>query len=102
VLIGFSSNEAVWYLDRPTEPLDDVRFPHLKARFFDAPGTKLLVSAKLLDKDAELKKTLKTEPLSVLYEGERYFLADPDPANPPTPDTFLTRAERESKAGGEE
>jgi len=102
VLLGLSSNEAVWYLDRPKEPLDDLRFPELKARFFDAPGTKLLVSQRILDKDAELKKALVLEPLSVTREGERFFLADPDPAHPPAPEIFKPVKERQQRVEGDE
>jgi len=99
VLLGHTSNEAVWYLDRPRERIENVRFPDLKAKFFDAPGTKLLVTARFLDKDLELKQALKTEGLAATRAGEQYLLAEPDPAHPPAPDVFRPMAEREDKGG---
>jgi 4-amino-4-deoxy-L-arabinose transferase-like glycosyltransferase len=104
VLLGLSSNEAVWYLDRPTDPIDDVRRPDLKARFFDAPGTRLLLPMKLLDAEtgAALKAALTFEVLPEERDGERYALALPDPAHPPDPSVFVPLKGRAAQPQGDE
>ncbi|MCY3021728.1 MAG: glycosyltransferase family 39 protein [Planctomycetota bacterium] len=101
VLLGLSSNEAVWYLDRPNEPLDDIKAPALKERFFGTPGTKLLVAESLLGRNLALKTALKTEALGVLRGGERYVVAEPDPEHPPAPEAFRPFGGREDKTGDE-
>lgn len=80
MLGGDDPNEAAWYLDR-TKQIDAlVSAKDLQARFFDVPGTRLLVSEKtlLLPKNSELKKKVKAEPVASTRLGELWFLAAPD------------------------
>jgi hypothetical protein len=92
VLLGRSANEAVWYLDRPNEVIDNVRFPVLKEAFFEKPGAVLLADAHFVT--PELKDAVSIE--SELQRGEdRYYLMVPNPARPPQPALFEPRSRKD-------
>jgi hypothetical protein len=99
VMLGHTSNEAVWYLDRQGERIDNLNFPGLKERFFGASRTRLLASVKDLAKKPALKKAIKTAPVKAMRSREEYVLAEPDPAHPPSPEVFRHVSEREDKGG---
>ena len=99
VMLGHTSNEAVWYLDRQGERIDNLNFPGLKERFFGASRTRLLASVKDLAKKPALKKAIKTAPVKAMRLREEYVLAEPDPAHPPSPEVFRPVSEREDKGG---
>jgi 4-amino-4-deoxy-L-arabinose transferase-like glycosyltransferase len=86
VMLGESSNEAVWHLDKPT---DDVRRPELRKRLFDTPGALLLTTDKVLNdpQRPELKNAVRV--LQTIKRKERVFhLAEPDPQNTPANNIF--------------
>jgi 4-amino-4-deoxy-L-arabinose transferase-like glycosyltransferase len=94
VLLGRSANEAVWYLDRPTEDIDNVRFPALKDAFFGKPGTVLLVLDDPSFMRPELKDAISIE--SELQRGpDRYYLMVADPTRPPKETLFEPRSKRD-------
>lgn len=92
VLLGTSSNEAVWYLDRP---VDDVSMPVLKDAFFGTPGAVLLLDETEFRKKEKLRAAVR-KLVSIPYGGTEYHLVEPDPAHPPEPSMFgkKGRAER--------
>lgn len=106
VLFGFSSNEAVWYLDRRKEPIDDIRRPELKERFFESPGTVMLAAKTELDKSPELSKSIMLDPSladATLHRGkELYVLAIPDPGHPPDPSVFQAKSKKGESSASED
>jgi 4-amino-4-deoxy-L-arabinose transferase-like glycosyltransferase len=106
VLFGLSSNEAIWYLDRRKEPIDDLRRPELKARFFESPGTVMLASRAELDKSPELEKSIRLDPSlseATIKRGKELFvLAVPDPAHPPDEKVFQSKSKSGEPSGSED
>lgn len=92
VLLGTSSNEAVWYLDRP---VDDVSMPALKEAFFETPGAVLLLDEQEYRKKEKLRAAVR-KLASIPYGATEYHLVEPDPAHPPDASMFEKkgRAER--------
>lgn len=98
VLFGLSSNEAVWYLDRRKEPIDDIRRADLKTRFFESPGTVMLASRAELDKSPDLEKSIRLDPTlndAIIHRGKDiYVLAVPDPDHPPDESVFQAKSKK--------
>ncbi|HYF49683.1 MAG TPA: glycosyltransferase family 39 protein [Planctomycetota bacterium] len=92
VVLGHTANEAVWYLDRPKDNIDNLRYPDLKAKFFESPGTVLLVPEKELNKKIIGERSLLKEALIIEGKVQRYkttyLLAVPNPAVTPDPAIF--------------
>src|SRR5205085_604312 len=88
VVLGESSNEAVWYFDHPHEAIDDLTRPELKTRFFDSPGTLLLISAEFAARVPGLRESLSIE--HRLMRGQReYWIASPNGLHPPPVALFV-------------
>lgn len=94
VSLGDTMNEAVWYLDRPRELIDNIRYPDLNARFFDVPGMVLLVSTRELEDTPKLKEALKPIGPPMRRGKDKYVLALPDPEHPPDPSVFEKKNKR--------
>lgn len=96
VMMGDSSNEAVWFLDRPNELVDDIRYPDLKARFFDAKEVVLLMKDKEMQSTPKLAEALALE--GVIERGdERWVLATPNKYVTPDPAIFVPKSKRTAK-----
>jgi hypothetical protein len=94
LVLGDSANEAVWYLDRPDEKIQNAKFPHLKAHFFESPGTVLLAGEKYVSSVPALREATRIES-ELLWAGETYYLLLPNAQHPPDPRLFEPRAKRE-------
>jgi hypothetical protein len=106
VVLAETSNEAVWYLDRPGEFIDNPRFPELKAQFFDAPrGAMLLAARDKLDSPRDPRMAKLKEAITIATEiprGKRtYVLAVPRPDRTPDPSIFVARKQAETDEGDE-
>jgi 4-amino-4-deoxy-L-arabinose transferase-like glycosyltransferase len=90
VMIGETSNEAIWFLDRPNELIDNLRSPDLKPRFFDKPGMVLLAPEKEFKKSPALREAVLLE--STIQRGsDTWMLALRNPAREPSPAVFERR-----------
>ena len=101
VMLGDSSNEAVWYLNRPKESIDDVRYPDLKSRFFDAGEVVLLAKERELLSTPKLKDVLIIE--RMLERGnDKWVMAVPDKSKTPDPSIFVPKRSRAAAVENED
>ncbi|MCK6472581.1 MAG: glycosyltransferase family 39 protein [Planctomycetes bacterium] len=98
VMLGTSSNEAVWYLDRP---VDDVSMLALKDAFFGTPGAVLLLDEQEYRKKEKLRAAVR-KLASIQYGATEYHLVEPDPAHPPDESMFERRGGRERDGAAED
>jgi hypothetical protein len=93
VLLGDSANEAVWFLDRPDELIDNLKYPQLRERFFEVPDMVLLAKEKEFRKEPKLAEAVLIE--SAIRRGaEAWYLAKPNPDREPDPAVFEKRSRR--------
>jgi hypothetical protein len=82
----------VWFLNRPQEFIDNLRYPDLRPRFFDSPGTVLITTEHELEK-SKLGEAIVIE--STLRRGtgdDIYVFAHPNPDVTPDPSIFEKRS----------
>jgi 4-amino-4-deoxy-L-arabinose transferase-like glycosyltransferase len=84
---GWSSNEAVWYLDREVH---DVDLPSLKDAFFGQAGSYLLTRDREYVRSEALRAATQSV-LTVEMDGKVFRLLRPDPDHPPSPELFAER-----------
>lgn len=90
VMVGESSNEAVWYL-RPKVRLDNVPVAELKEHFFDKPGLALLIRERDLARFPKLKDAVIPEAVLRRNARDSWLLVHAHPENKPDPSLFERR-----------
>ena len=97
VMNGESSNEAVWYVDRPNEELKNPPVEKLKAEFFEKPGVLMLAVLKKIKLkhdvqiDPKLLSAVRVLGDPIVRGPDKYILAEPDPEHPPDPSVFVAK-----------
>ena len=98
VIVGTNSNEASWYLKDTPSPIDQIKELELGDRFFNSPGTALLVAEPFLRQIPVLNGTVVRISGELSRSREPFVLVVPDPAHPP--DLSLLRAPGAREAEG--
>jgi 4-amino-4-deoxy-L-arabinose transferase-like glycosyltransferase len=93
VLLGDSANEAVWFLDRPDQLIDNLKYPQLRERFFDVPDMVLLAQEKEFRKEPKLAEAVLIES-EIQRGGDLWYLAKRNPDREPDPAVFEKRSRR--------
>jgi 4-amino-4-deoxy-L-arabinose transferase-like glycosyltransferase len=95
---NMNPNDASWYLGNAGgRRIDRVFEWDLKARFFDAPGTPLLVEVPLLLKSPVLKDSVIKRSDELFRDETPFVLVEPDPAHPPDPALFKPRPPKKAR-----
>jgi uncharacterized membrane protein len=106
VLVGDSSNEAVWYLHRPKEYIENVLVHELDTHFFNTPNKVLLIRKRDLDRFPKLQEVLVIEEEYSRGTKDKWLLTHADPSKTPDASLFVVpekhRHRPERKAGDED
>ncbi len=84
-----SQNEAVWYLNRPTQQIKQLRRPDLKA-WFEHPDAVLLTPENDAKHkmDPRFRDAIRVLGPAIPRGDMSFILVEPDPAHPPDPEIF--------------